>query len=422
LSYAREGERGQVLPIVGFALIALLGCVALAVDVGVWRYQQRQAQTAADSAALAGAAEMKYSTTTANITTAATTDATKNGFTANGTALTVTVHSPPTTTTSKYYNDPGSVEVIITKQQPNFFAQFSGINATVSARAVAKYQGGNAGCVYALNASPPNPPGYTFQVTGGGFSTNNCTVVDDGSFNATGGTSTAKAFDVAGTINHTNGVTPAPVAASAQSDPCSALPACAYFSAHPPALTPCQSSSFNQSGTIHPGVYCAGLGVSGGAVTLTSGVYVITGGELKVSGGAITGQGVTFYLAAGSDINLTGGTVLLNAPTSGTATYALQGGGTGNLPSGMLFFQPSSNTTLTQLTGGGYAVTCPPTTPDFEGIYYAPSAELDITGGGGWDPSIIIAGEVNVTGGNAQPCFTAAGQGSQISPQAVLVE
>src|SRR5436305_4514875 len=46
---------GAVLPLVAICLVALLGFVALAVDVGMMAVARTQAQSAADVAALAGA-------------------------------------------------------------------------------------------------------------------------------------------------------------------------------------------------------------------------------------------------------------------------------------------------------------------------------------------------------------------------------
>ena len=56
-------ERGQALPLVAISMLVVLGLSSLAIDVGSWRYQQRRAQTAADSAAMAGAVQLGYSST-----------------------------------------------------------------------------------------------------------------------------------------------------------------------------------------------------------------------------------------------------------------------------------------------------------------------------------------------------------------------
>lgn len=94
-----RSRRGQVLVITTLGLVAVIGCVALAVDVGTLWTQRREMQAAADAAAVAGDLEI-YSgnasdSDTAPITTAAQTDSAKNGFTNGANGATVTVNAPP---------------------------------------------------------------------------------------------------------------------------------------------------------------------------------------------------------------------------------------------------------------------------------------------------------------------------------------
>jgi Flp pilus assembly protein TadG len=56
-------ERGQILPIVALALVALLGVCAFSVDVGYAYFAKRQLQSATDAAALAGAQDLPNGTT-----------------------------------------------------------------------------------------------------------------------------------------------------------------------------------------------------------------------------------------------------------------------------------------------------------------------------------------------------------------------
>src|SRR5690348_10810711 len=72
-------QRGQTLIFVAMTLVVLIGMTGLAVDVGYYRYEQRIMQSAADSAALAGTAELKYGSSSAE--NAAKADAASNGFT-----------------------------------------------------------------------------------------------------------------------------------------------------------------------------------------------------------------------------------------------------------------------------------------------------------------------------------------------------
>ena len=53
-------QAGQALVAATFGLVALLGATGLAIDMGYLRYQKLLQQSAADSAALAGAAEIGF--------------------------------------------------------------------------------------------------------------------------------------------------------------------------------------------------------------------------------------------------------------------------------------------------------------------------------------------------------------------------
>ena len=57
-----NGERGQILPLVAIALVALLGICAFSIDVGYAYYAKRQLQSAVDAAALAGAQDLPNAT------------------------------------------------------------------------------------------------------------------------------------------------------------------------------------------------------------------------------------------------------------------------------------------------------------------------------------------------------------------------
>ena len=49
----RRSEAGQAIAAVAFGLVALVGVVGLAIDMGYMRYEKRRLQSAADSAAIA---------------------------------------------------------------------------------------------------------------------------------------------------------------------------------------------------------------------------------------------------------------------------------------------------------------------------------------------------------------------------------
>jgi Flp pilus assembly protein TadG len=65
-------ERGQALPLVAIAFVALLGLAGAAIDVGHVFYCDRALQSAADASALAGGGSMRTATTSAAVIAAAT--------------------------------------------------------------------------------------------------------------------------------------------------------------------------------------------------------------------------------------------------------------------------------------------------------------------------------------------------------------
>ena len=87
----RNRESGQALFFVGFSLVVLTAVVGLSIDMGYLRYTKRRLQTAADSAAIAGASELNNG----NFRTAALNDSKSNGFENGVNGVTVTPHNPP---------------------------------------------------------------------------------------------------------------------------------------------------------------------------------------------------------------------------------------------------------------------------------------------------------------------------------------
>src|SRR5262245_18535167 len=73
-------QSGQVLIGVAFALVVLAGFAGLAIDMATMRQQKRLQQSAADSAAIAGASNLTFT----GVTTAAQNAATQNGFADGG--------------------------------------------------------------------------------------------------------------------------------------------------------------------------------------------------------------------------------------------------------------------------------------------------------------------------------------------------
>src|SRR5712672_4834451 len=63
LNTRKQPRRGAVLPLVAICTVALMGMLALAIDIGMVAIARSQAQNAADSAAMAGARTINGSAT-----------------------------------------------------------------------------------------------------------------------------------------------------------------------------------------------------------------------------------------------------------------------------------------------------------------------------------------------------------------------
>lgn len=151
LRLARD-SRGATAAIFAIAMPLLVGMGALAVDVGIWNVQKRQAQGAADQAAYSAAASSKSGNNATNATTDARAITAGMGFVHNANGVTVTVNSPPTS--GQFSGQTGYWEVIITEPQATWLAgYFLGGGPTVTARAVAGGAAGGSACIIGLNSA-----------------------------------------------------------------------------------------------------------------------------------------------------------------------------------------------------------------------------------------------------------------------------
>jgi hypothetical protein len=445
----RHGEGGQTLVFVALGMVMLGAILGLAVDIGYMRFLKRRLQTAADSAAIAGAAEVKYG----DVTAAAKADAASNGFTDGSSGVTVTVNNAPVSGPNQ--GKQGYVEVLISKSQPTFFIRIvpgGATNSTVQARAVA-YLGSAKGCIYSLQ---PSPGAITIETSGlfGGSAASvtaqNCAIIDNGDLTITGGTGSvsASAIGVGGTVFSSGStVTPSPQPGMiSASDPLSYLsapsaPDCngggkqtisgGFANVDPGACTiviggkPCTGSP---TVTFSPGTYgsvsiCGASTASFGSgnysfssltisnsatVTFNPGVYAFsdTGGLSINSSGTVTGTGVTFYSKDSTAVSITStGTVSLAAPTTGP--YA-----------GILLFQDGNDNLGATVNGGNNS--------KFEGAFYLRNVSAQLTMGNIGSAAaytIVVAGSLTI-GGNSNTFnsnYSSLANGSPIK-DAVLVE
>jgi Flp pilus assembly protein TadG len=369
---SRNGEAGQALVLAALGLTVLMLAAGLAIDMGYLRYQSRRMQTAADSAAIAGATQLG-----GDWSDAALTDAGLNGFTnaVNGTIVTPTSVQCPDGTAN-------CVQVQVSQPQPTFFMRIVGNNmATVSTQAVAE-QGPGLGCLYALDTGTDSVEmGYVGPEAVVAGTT--CGVVANGGLeiqNSLSHTIYAQSVGV-GSYNGWGTVTPTPFQGiTSAGDPFASLSP----PSSPPACGGGGPTVYATTSSAPSGTYPCGLTLNPGpsATISLSGLYTVGGTGLTISGsGSVTGNGVTFYVSGASaavsinpstdeTMNNFGAAVQLQAPADASS---------GGIP-GVLLFQDRSDTQGGTVTLAGFP--SGNSNPDsyLWGALYVPAATLTLDG------------------------------------------
>jgi len=401
-------RRGVIAVMFALMLPILVGAVGLGVEVGFWYQHRRDVQTLADAAALAGAYEAQDSAATSStITTAATADATRNGYSVSTDSISAA--NPPAS--GSYTSDSGAVSISVSRTVQLLFAGWflGSSSVTVSASAVAtSVTGGDEACVLALSSSASRAVGMS---GGASVSMDGCQVASnstasDSIYVSNNSSLTVDCVTTAGNIDGTEDITYNVCAsgnesASTITDPYASLTV-------PAEAADCDTNSNTSSSdgqtfslanndTNGDGyvVFCGAVSInSGDSVTFDSDtVFVFNGDDLTINGGAdVSGSGVTFlFTGSGSNQNgwssasvNGGGTVDLTAPTSGDWA-------------GILFFQDSdapSHSSL-NMTFNGNSDT------DLTGVIYVPNNDLSFTGGNELDDNgclQLVANEISFSG------------------------
>jgi Flp pilus assembly protein TadG len=372
-----KGERGTILTMTALSLTLLTSFLALAIDVGHLYYTQRQLQTLADSAAMAGALEASTCGTPncAVIQTAAATALTEGGSpaptlflqcaAASGTGLLLTINNGPCALGSSDPNNLNAnyVEAVVVEQVPTFFARIFGVSTVqISARAEAGKSTPASPC---LNITGTSGQTLTLNsgasITDAGSSTCSVNVNSNGAPAAmenAGATVNVGAYTVHGTVWDNGGsYTPAPTTGSAVApDPIAAeITAGTITAPTQPALSSTCCNPVSAATTLQPGYYSSGLNFNGSgyAVTLASGLYYF-GGSMVVGGVNLTGSNVTLYFANGSL------TMNLTAPSTGSTA-------------GMLIWQATTDSSPMILDSSSSS--------SWGGAIYLPDAQLTLNGG-----------------------------------------
>jgi Flp pilus assembly protein TadG len=403
-------ERGQTLVLVALSLTLLMGAMALAIDVGFVRFQQRVLQTAADSAAIAAGLELgncAANTVCTNMQAAATAALKEDGLTtvtitpatnqcnvSASASLAMTINAAPCALgkSDPNYGNPHMAEVVLTEPQKTLFGAVIGIGTM---NLVARAEAGNA---YINNA----PSGgnclwagsILFNSSNGNFNLTNCGIYDNGNLQTDSGDSvTATSFLYYGSWQPNNcnsscswnlgGTNTGPPGSTKvqQPDPLKSLTAPSQ-----PATQDANNCSISNqdcwghnvtSGTpvaLPPGYYGGGINLNSGVTAnLSPGLYYFNG-SVNVNNNATLecttctgGQGVTLYFAGGSLQPNSGSTITLNAPSTGSTSN-------GNVAN-MLIWESSSNSTGMTLDAS--------TTTTLNGVIYLPDATLTLNSGSG---------------------------------------
>ena len=415
-------EGGQTLVSSAVIFSVLLGFVGLATDVGLLWREKRMMQTAADGAAVNGAAEIPVGDWKAG----AKAGAALNGATDGLDGATVTVNKPPLS--GAYAGNTNYVEVIASQsEKPAFMGVFGFPSMTVSARAVA-YNTPSKDCIVTLGSdqtsqtSPPGATGAGINISGSGsLNVPGCGITDDAdklgnSAIALSGSAsiTAGSVSTAGTVASgdeskitTTYPTTVTTGISPVSDPLAGI-------VSPPTKpgTLCTQLSYS-SGAIPSTCYYSSLTISG-TVTV-SGVYYIQG-NLTIQGGAnVTGSGVTFYVTcpSGDCTSTSTENCSYACITVSASTLNISPPGSGSTQN-VVFYQDPSDPETASMQGGSSGT--------LAGIIYLPSAGLTLGGGSGSTFNIdLLTQWLNVTGPSTITPFAPLDIPSSI-PDPVLAE
>jgi hypothetical protein len=318
------GTRGATSAIIATSASVLLGMAALATEGGSWYLARRNAVTAADLAALAGAAALDRGSAALPV---AFDTASRNGF-ANGGRNTIAVNSPPAS--GAYAGNAYAVEVTIAQTQTMSLSRlFLAAAPTVRARAVAAAQTYHNVCLLALGGGLELGGNSTTNIRScmlgsnaaapGGINIFGSARVRTAGLITTGTCSGCSGSDV--WTDDTRTVPPQVVSNRPDpiTDPFANLQ---NWTPSPPScrsnaidLTGANNSNRTASITAVEGAICTSLTVGPmETLNLAPGLYYFNGASLAVQG-TISGSGVTLVFTGNAN-NV--GTIRINAGSNST--------------------------------------------------------------------------------------------------------
>ena len=392
----RRAERGSVAVITAITLTAVLGFVALGTEVVFVLLKQREMQSTASAAALAGATAIQ-SGYTAKIAVEADAVAANAGFVNGTSGVTVTVNNPPVGGQESGVTT--AVQVIISQPQVLPISNLFNVPSwSITGRAEATAGSNASNCV--LQLDPSGTAGVVAMSNGAAVTLNSCGLAANGSsasaVQVTGGADLkASTVTIVGGDSLANGGAITASGGVKTYQPAVTNP---YAATAVPTATGCAHGAPGNPLSIQKtasttvlsadGAYCGGLLLSNGAkVSMNPGVYIFVGGYIGIADSTLTGTGVTLVMT-GSGTNYTyftidnASTINLSAPTSG-ATAGL-----------VLFQSPSAPNTGSDTFSSGAAIS-------LTGAIYFPNQEVFFANGASTASSCtqLVAWRINFSGG-----------------------
>ena len=369
----KNGERGQAIIIIVFAIIGLIGMTSLAIDGGNALIDRRRTETAASAAALTAALIRIEG---GDWRSAALATARANGYNNDGITNIIEMNTPPLS--GPYAGNSEHIEVIITSHLDTYFGPVIGVpKVTNVARAVTQTKPAEYGEMfdgYALVSLAPHSKceiegerksfwihnEITVSLTGGGifvnsdnpdcafiqFGSGSVRVKDESPITIVGGTQ----------IQKPKLITPYPVQTGA-------VPI-----AYPPAMKMPKIGCGNKVATVDE---LTGTSMSSGSwggdetfppkgvTNLESGIYCISGDVVIEAGAPLTGDGVLLIMEDGEFLVDGNAHVSLSAPKNGTAK-------------GLLIYMPIKNIGRVALNGDSGS--------SFRGTIFAPGGDVRLNG------------------------------------------
>ena len=334
--------------------IAILGMVALAVEITFLVYKHRQMQAAADAAAF-GAAIARKTGYTSSFALEARAAAAQVGYVNGADGVAVTVNSPPLH--GNYTANNSAVEVIISQSQSlSLVTLFQTGLFSVGASAVAMAGSSGSFCVLGLDTSAS----ATVRILNNGIvasttcgvavnSTSSTALILDNNSAIYGPVSVVGNFSLGGTARLYYRTTPYPMTgAAAVADPYASMTLSASGATARTQPTGCTTCN------LQPGRYANGLNyTNGGTLNFAAGVYYIDT-RLNLSNSVVVNAtaGVTIVINGSYAMSIgNNATLNITAPTTGpTAGVAFASIRTASSSVTQTF----SNNALVNLTGAIY--------------------------------------------------------------------